>query len=59
MQRINATRSGAERKAALCELLEQEAALIASLGQHRMRAGKEGREKSIQRFLDAVSEREG
>ena len=53
---INETTRGAERKAALCALLEQEAQLIASIGQHKNVAAKESKEKNTQRFLDAVSQ---
>ena len=53
---INETTRGAERKAALCSLLEQEAQLIASIGQHKNVAAKESKEKNTKRFLDAVSE---
>lgn len=55
LDRINSTTSGAERKAALCALLEQEAELIAGIGQHRMVAGREAMDKTVQRFLEAVS----
>ena len=55
MERINSTTSGAERKAALCALLEREAELIAGIGQHRTVAGRAGRERAVERFLDAVS----
>ena len=52
---INETTTGAERKAALCGLLEQEAQLIASIGQHKNVAAKESKEKNTRRFLEAVS----
>ena len=52
---INETTTGAERKAALCALLEQEAQLIASIGQHKNAAAIESKEKNTKRFLDAVS----
>ena len=55
LRTINETTSGAERKAALCGLLEQEAELIASIGQHKIEANKDHREKVVQKFLDAVS----
>ena len=55
LDRINSTTSGAERKAALCGLLEQEAELIAGIGQHRLMAGREAEEKSVHKFLEAVS----
>ncbi|XP_038609148.1 IQ and ubiquitin-like domain-containing protein [Tachyglossus aculeatus] len=49
---INHTYIGAERKAALCELLEEETQLIASIGEHKFIANKENQHKSIQFFLD-------
>lgn len=52
---INETMTGAERKAALCSLLEQEAQLIASIGQHKNAAVRENKDKNTKRFLDAVS----
>lgn len=52
---INETTTGAERKAALCGLLEQEAQLIASIGQHKIAAAVENKDKNIKRFLEAVS----
>ena len=55
LQRINATSEGAERKAALYALLEQEAQLIASIGQHRLAAGREGKDRAKHSFLNAVS----
>lgn len=53
---INQTFTGAERKAALCELLEKETQLIASIGRHRHNAYMENQEALIQAFLDKVSE---
>ena len=55
LDRINSTTSGAERKAALCALLEQEAELIAGIGQHRMEAGREAKDRTVNKFLEAVS----
>lgn len=52
---INESTTGAERKAALCSLLEQEAQLIASIGQHKNVAAKESKEKNIKQFLNDVS----
>ena len=52
--RINASTSGPEHKAALCALLEQEAQLIASIGRHRLEAGKQHTEDQKKKFLDAV-----
>lgn len=45
---------GAERKAALCMLLEQESLLIASIGRHKIAADEEGKERDIRKFLDTV-----
>ena len=56
LERINSTTSGAERKAALCSLLEKEAELIAGIGQHRTAAGTAACEKAVEKFLDAVSD---
>nr|CAB3256789.1 CMUB116 radial spoke protein [Phallusia mammillata] len=52
---IDAELDGPERKAALCSLLEQETQLIASIGRHKIEAGKENKEKNIQRFLDKAA----
>jgi hypothetical protein len=56
LERINQCFTGAERKAALCELLEKETQLIASIGRHRYIAHMEHQETAIQAFLDKVSE---
>ncbi|XP_007944952.1 IQ and ubiquitin-like domain-containing protein [Orycteropus afer afer] len=53
--RISLTFTGAERKAALCELLEKETQIIASIGRHRYIADEENREASVQAFLDKCS----
>nr|XP_019605638.1 PREDICTED: IQ and ubiquitin-like domain-containing protein isoform X4 [Rhinolophus sinicus] len=53
---INQTFTGAERKAALCELLEKETQLIASIGRHRHSAYMENQEALIQAFLDKEHE---
>ncbi|NXS59600.1 IQUB protein, partial [Brachypteracias leptosomus] len=55
-ERINRTLSGAERKAALCGLLEQEAQLIASIGRHKLNADEENQQKAMLHFLDKVSD---
>jgi len=54
LMRINETLSGAERKAALCMLLDQETQFLASIGRHKLEADAENREKFIQDFLEAV-----
>ena len=46
--------SEAERKAALCQLLDQETQLIASIGRHKIEADTENKQKKIQGFLDKV-----
>ncbi len=55
VEHINATLSGAERKAALCALLEQETQFISSIERHRMAAGTRNQDKAIQAFLNKVS----
>ncbi|GAB1290595.1 IQ and ubiquitin-like domain-containing protein [Apodemus speciosus] len=47
--------SAAERKAALCELLEKETQIIASIGRHRYVARMEKQDAAIQAFLDKCS----
>ncbi|XP_013863406.1 IQ and ubiquitin-like domain-containing protein [Austrofundulus limnaeus] len=51
-QQINATLRGAERKAALCSLLEQETQLIASIERHRIHVHADNHDKIIKDFLD-------
>lgn len=53
-QRINATLQGAERRAALCALLEQETQHIATIGLHRSAAVSNNWDKNIRKFLDKV-----
>ena len=55
LDRINSTLSGAERKAALCVLLEQETQLIGSIGRHKLDAESENRLNKIQGFLDKAA----
>nr|XP_016849365.1 PREDICTED: IQ and ubiquitin-like domain-containing protein isoform X2 [Anolis carolinensis] len=52
LERINETFTGAERKAALCGLLEKEAQLIASIGRHKINADEENQQKAILSFLE-------
>uniref|UniRef100_A0A4X2M080 IQ motif and ubiquitin domain containing n=2 Tax=Vombatus ursinus TaxID=29139 RepID=A0A4X2M080_VOMUR len=47
--------TGAKRKAALCELLEKETQIIASIGRQRILANNRKYEKSIFTFLDKCS----
>ena len=54
LERINAELTGAERKAALCQLLEQETQLIASIGRHKVDSDEYMRTKTIQGFLEKV-----
>ena len=54
LMRINETLSGAERKAALCMLLDKETQLLASIGRHKLEADADNREKFIQDFLEKV-----
>ncbi|NXM72832.1 IQUB protein, partial [Serilophus lunatus] len=55
-ERINRTLTGAERKAALCELLEQEAQLIACFGRHKLNANKENQQKAMLHLLDKCAQ---
>ncbi|XP_032913650.1 IQ and ubiquitin-like domain-containing protein isoform X2 [Catharus ustulatus] len=50
-ERINRTLTGAERKAALCALLEEETQLIACIGMHKLDANLENQQKSILHLL--------
>ncbi|XP_043084759.1 IQ and ubiquitin-like domain-containing protein isoform X2 [Puntigrus tetrazona] len=56
VEHINVTLSGAERKAALCALLEQETQFISSIERHRMAAGTRNQDKAIQAFLNKCAE---
>ncbi|KAJ6654104.1 hypothetical protein lerEdw1_007468 [Lerista edwardsae] len=56
LERINNTFSGAERKAALCALLEKEAQLIACIGRHKINADEVNLEKAIMSFLEKCAE---
>lgn len=53
-QRINSSLRGAERKAALCSLLEQEVQLIADIGRHQITVRHNNYDKTIRNFLDKV-----
>lgn len=56
VERINKTYSGAERKVALYELLEQETELIASIERYKQDANVENHKEAIQAFLDKSSQ---
>ncbi|XP_033745272.1 IQ and ubiquitin-like domain-containing protein [Pecten maximus] len=51
LERINHTMDDAERKAALCMLLDQETQLISAIGRHKLEADVENKDKRIQQFL--------
>lgn len=53
-QRINSTLRGAERKAALCSLLEQETQQIATIGRHQIAIQNDNYDKTVRNFLDKV-----
>ncbi|TNN48786.1 IQ and ubiquitin-like domain-containing protein [Liparis tanakae] len=53
-QQIKSSLWGAERKAALCSLLQQETQLIDHIGRHRIAARSDNYEKSVMSFLDKV-----
>ncbi|XP_070763055.1 IQ motif and ubiquitin-like domain-containing protein [Enoplosus armatus] len=54
-QQINSSLRGAERKAALCSLLEQETQLIAAIGCHRIAVQNNNYDKTVRNFLDKVA----
>ncbi|KAG8577465.1 hypothetical protein GDO81_010190 [Engystomops pustulosus] len=56
VEKINQMYTGAERKAALCALLEQETHLISSIGRHKIDAGEENQQKAIQSLLNKCCE---
>ncbi|XP_028813606.1 IQ and ubiquitin-like domain-containing protein [Denticeps clupeoides] len=51
-ERINATLTGPELKAALCELQEQEAQFIAAIDRHHTAAREKSHSRAVQDFLD-------
>ncbi len=55
LAKINATKTGAARKAALAMLVDQEAELIATIERYKIEASKENKEKQIQFLLEKVS----
>ena len=56
MDRINNSLSGAERKAALCMLLDQETQLLSAIDRHKLETGTDNKQQRIQDFLDKVRE---
>lgn len=54
MERINSTLTGAERKAALCMLLDQETELLSAIERHKNEASEENKDKNVMAFLDKV-----
>lgn len=53
-QRISSSLRGAERKAALCALLDQEMDLIAAIGRHHIAVHSDNYDKAVRNFLDKV-----
>ncbi|CAI5676967.1 unnamed protein product [Oreochromis niloticus] len=51
-QRISSSLRGAERKAALCALLDQEMDLIAAIGRHHIAVHSDNYDKAVRNFLD-------
>ncbi|NXB10091.1 IQUB protein, partial [Cnemophilus loriae] len=51
-ERINRTLTGAERKTALCALLDEETQLIACIGMHKLDANVENQQKAILQLLE-------
>jgi len=56
VEKINAKHSGAERKAALVGLLDQEAYLIQCIERHRLNADKTNMEENIRKFLNKAAQ---
>ncbi|EDV24503.1 uncharacterized protein TRIADDRAFT_25964, partial [Trichoplax adhaerens] len=56
MSIINKNKTGAQRKAALAALLEQETHLIASIDQHKIIAEQNNRERNTRKFLDKAAD---
>ncbi|XP_010002636.1 PREDICTED: IQ and ubiquitin-like domain-containing protein [Chaetura pelagica] len=56
IERINRALTGAERKAALCGLFEEEEQLIALFGREKLIADEENQQKAIFRFLNKCSQ---
>lgn len=54
LSKINATKTGAARKAALAMLVDQEAELIGTIERYKIEASKENKEKQIQQLLERV-----
>jgi len=55
MERINTTLDGAERKAAMCMLLDQETELLSAVERHKNEANIDNREKKITGFLEKTA----
>ncbi|KAK3734124.1 hypothetical protein RRG08_000036 [Elysia crispata] len=55
MERINTTLEGAERKAAMCMLLEQETELLSAIERHKNEANLDNRDKRIMQFLEKAA----
>lgn len=55
LERINGSADGAERKAALCMLLDQETQLISAIGRHKLEADAENKDKRVQNFLNKAA----
>lgn len=53
-RRINSSLRGAERRAALCSLLEQETQHIATIGRHHIAAETDNHDKTVRKLLDKV-----
>ncbi|RMZ94353.1 IQ and ubiquitin-like domain-containing, partial [Brachionus plicatilis] len=56
IEKINATKTGAARKAALAMLVDQEAELIATIERYKIEANKENKDRNIQILLEKMSQ---
>ncbi|KAH9490582.1 hypothetical protein Btru_033588 [Bulinus truncatus] len=55
VERINSTLTEAERKAALCMLLDEETELLSAIERHKNEASLENRQKQIMSFLEKAA----
>ncbi|KAK7101379.1 IQ motif and ubiquitin-like domain-containing protein [Littorina saxatilis] len=55
LERINSSLTGAERKAALCMLLDQETQLLAAIERHKLETGVDNKHNRIQDFLEKAA----
>ncbi|KAL8612502.1 hypothetical protein ACOMHN_053756 [Nucella lapillus] len=55
LERINNQLTGAERKAAMCMLLDQETQLLSAIDRHKLETGVDNKQQRIQDFLEKAA----